>query len=149
MAEARAKELQEELTATYKDKARVAEELVAAGRQLQIVRESNEAQARGPQCVPTGLFVGHGNVLKCPCCSDKQSMAGHALACGLELWSVCKSGVSQRRPALAKAWGAYVSARLMPVSARACVVAGDAQKCINEERGARKSVGDLDCLHYI
>lgn len=46
-AEARAKELQEELTATYKDKARVAEELVTAGRQLQIVRESNEAQARG------------------------------------------------------------------------------------------------------
>ncbi len=46
-AEARAKELQEELTATYKDKARVAEELVTAGRQLQIVRESNEAQACG------------------------------------------------------------------------------------------------------
>lgn len=48
-AEARANELQEELTVTYKDKARVAEELVAAGRQLQIVRESNEAQARGPK----------------------------------------------------------------------------------------------------
>ena len=41
-------ELQEELTATYKDKARTADELLAAGRQLQVVRESNEAQARGP-----------------------------------------------------------------------------------------------------
>lgn len=59
-AEARAKELQEELTATYKDKARVAEELVAAGRQLQIVRESNEAQARGPHCVLSGMSVGQG-----------------------------------------------------------------------------------------
>ena len=59
-AEARAKELQEELTATYKDKARVAEELVAAGRQLQIVRESNEAQARRPQCVPSGSSAVHG-----------------------------------------------------------------------------------------
>jgi len=47
-AEARAKGLQEELTATYKDKARTADELLAAGRQLQVVRESNEAQARGP-----------------------------------------------------------------------------------------------------
>ena len=45
-AEARAKELQEELTGTYKEKSRLAEELVAASRQLQIVRDSNEAQAR-------------------------------------------------------------------------------------------------------
>lgn len=46
MAEARAKELQEELNGTYKEKSRLAEELVAASRQLQIVRDSNEAQAR-------------------------------------------------------------------------------------------------------
>jgi len=45
-AEARAKELQEELTGVYKEKSRLAEELVAASRQLQIVRDSNEAQAR-------------------------------------------------------------------------------------------------------
>ena len=45
-AEARAKELQEELNGTYKEKSRLAEELVAASRQLQIVRDSNEAQAR-------------------------------------------------------------------------------------------------------
>ena len=43
-AEARSKELQEELTATYKEKSRLAEELVQASRQLQIVRDSNEAQ---------------------------------------------------------------------------------------------------------
>ena len=34
----------------------MAEELVAAGRQLQIVRESNEAQARGP---PRGRLTPH------------------------------------------------------------------------------------------
>ena len=43
-AEARSKELQEELTSTYKEKSRLAEELVQASRQLQIVRDSNEAQ---------------------------------------------------------------------------------------------------------
>lgn len=43
-AEARSRELQEELTATYKEKSRLAEELVQASRQLQIVRDSNEAQ---------------------------------------------------------------------------------------------------------
>ncbi len=46
VAESRAKELQEELTGVYKEKSRLAEELVAASRQLQIVRDSNEAQAR-------------------------------------------------------------------------------------------------------
>ena len=45
-AEARAKQLQEELTGTYREKSRLAEELVAASRQLQIVRDSNEAQVR-------------------------------------------------------------------------------------------------------
>lgn len=45
-AESRAKELQEELTGVYKEKSKLAEELVAASRQLQIVRDSNEAQAR-------------------------------------------------------------------------------------------------------
>ncbi|KAK9903907.1 hypothetical protein WJX75_000087 [Coccomyxa subellipsoidea] len=45
-AESRAKQLQEELTGVYKEKSRLAEELVAASRQLQIVRDSNEAQAR-------------------------------------------------------------------------------------------------------
>ena len=43
-AESRSKDLQEELTATYKEKSRLAEELVGASRQLQIVRDSNEAQ---------------------------------------------------------------------------------------------------------
>lgn len=44
LAENRAKELQDELTDTYKEKSRLAEQLVAASQQLQIVRESNEAQ---------------------------------------------------------------------------------------------------------
>ena len=43
-AEARNKELQEELTATYKKNSGLAEDLMAAQRRLQIVRESNEAQ---------------------------------------------------------------------------------------------------------
>ena len=43
-AEARNKELQEELTATYKKNSSLAEDLMAAQRRLQIVRESNEAQ---------------------------------------------------------------------------------------------------------
>ena len=46
VAEGRARELQEELTGSYKEKSRLAEELVAASRQLQIVRDSNEAQVR-------------------------------------------------------------------------------------------------------
>lgn len=45
-AESRAKQLQEELTGVYKEKSQLAEELMAASRQLQIVRDSNEAQAR-------------------------------------------------------------------------------------------------------
>ena len=52
-AESRNKELQEELTATYKEKSRLAEELVLASRQLQIVRDSNEAQvSEGLQQAP-------------------------------------------------------------------------------------------------
>ena len=43
-AEARKQELQEELTATYKKNSGLAEDLMAAQRRLQIVRESNEAQ---------------------------------------------------------------------------------------------------------
>ena len=43
-AEARNKELQEELTATYKKNSGLNEDLMAAQRRLQIVRESNEAQ---------------------------------------------------------------------------------------------------------
>ncbi len=43
-AEARNRELQEELTATYKKNSGLAEDLMAAQRRLQIVRESNEAQ---------------------------------------------------------------------------------------------------------
>jgi hypothetical protein len=45
LAESRASELQEELTSTYKEKCRLAEKLVEASHQLQIVRDSNEAQA--------------------------------------------------------------------------------------------------------
>lgn len=48
-AESRSKDLQEELTATYKEKSRLAEELVGASRQLQIVRDSNEAQVSAPK----------------------------------------------------------------------------------------------------
>ena len=51
-AEARTRELQEELTATYKEKSRLAEELVQASRQLQIVRDSNEAQVSSYLCSP-------------------------------------------------------------------------------------------------
>ena len=52
-AESRNKELQEELTATYKEKSRLAEELMLASRQLQIVRDSNEAQVNErPQKAP-------------------------------------------------------------------------------------------------
>lgn len=52
-AESRNKELQEELTATYKEKSRLAEELMLASRQLQIVRDSNEAQVNErPQKTP-------------------------------------------------------------------------------------------------
>ena len=49
-AEGRSRELQEELTATYKEKSRLAEELVAAQRQLQVVRDSNEAQVGYNAC---------------------------------------------------------------------------------------------------
>ena len=48
------------------------------------------------------FFMGHGKALKCECCSDKQCMGRHSVACGHEVWSVCRSGLSQRRPAFAK-----------------------------------------------
>ena len=51
-AEARARELQEELTGSYKERSRLAEEQVAASRQLQIVRDSNEAQVRAASHAP-------------------------------------------------------------------------------------------------
>eukprot|EP00884_Botryococcus_braunii_P018248 jgi/Botrbrau1/5106/Bobra.0128s0017.1 len=44
--EAKVKEMQEELTGVYKEKGRLAEELVATSRQLQVVRDNNEAQGR-------------------------------------------------------------------------------------------------------
>ena len=46
VAEAQTRKVQEELNDALRDKARLAEELVAAQRQLNIVRESNEQQAR-------------------------------------------------------------------------------------------------------
>ena len=46
-AESRSKDLQEELTATYKEKSRLAEELVGASRQLQIVRDSSSDRVQG------------------------------------------------------------------------------------------------------
>lgn len=44
--EARAQQLQDELTAAYKDKATLAEQSLQATRQLQVVRDINERQAR-------------------------------------------------------------------------------------------------------
>ncbi len=62
-AEARARELQEELTGSYKERSRLAEEQVAASRQLQIVRDSNEAQVQPCMRACFYLFQFH-SILK-------------------------------------------------------------------------------------
>ena len=69
-AEARARELQEELTGTYREKSRLAEELVAASRQLQIVRDSNEAQVGLPMARPPARCepLAPAPTLPCPLC---------------------------------------------------------------------------------
>ena len=107
----RAKELQEELTATYKDKARVAEELVAAGRQLQIVRESNEAQARGQHRMLYEMSVGHSKVSKVSAVMTS-TVARHAEACGN---AVCvHERCVAKATCLGDGLGRLVNARFMP-----------------------------------
>ena len=83
LAESRTKELQEELTETYREKSRLAEELVAASRQLQIVRDSNEAQVRrnrtwsgsgdlhvvASTAQPSGPFVWHTVIFQPVACT--------------------------------------------------------------------------------
>ena len=91
--EARAQQLQDELTAAYKDKATLAEQSLQATRQLQVVRDINERQARELSdaaeearklreqvCNSAGWLAGRGAA---PCTRSWQGQAGSRQPCSL------------------------------------------------------------------
>ncbi|KAK9845276.1 hypothetical protein WJX81_001992 [Elliptochloris bilobata] len=116
-AEARAKELQEELTVTYKDKARVAEELVSAGRQLQIVRESNEAQAREAAELGQKLREARARAKELGEAVERERQATALATSELEARAADKSA-AEARADRAEAEGRDLAQRLMEIKAK-------------------------------
>ena len=84
-AETQAKELQAELTSTYREKAKLAEDLVAASRQLQVVRDTNEAQARELADAAAKLREARGRVKDMSDVLDKERAARALAASELEV----------------------------------------------------------------